>query len=196
MARAGRPPGPTSETEATVLTTALELLLTEGPGALSAQRVHQVSGVSRSTIYRHWPTPRDLLQALIRVSQEPDMPLTDDMQKNLHAAVDLLCDRIQKKPVAQFLRALGSLSDPADGEEISNELQLEYVESLNAPFRQALHAGAVTSQSMHDLVAAIVSPLLIDAMLLGTSIEVSRARAHRQVKREMQHLEIDAITTT
>lgn len=99
----GRPPGPTPETEAAVLTAALELLLSEGVGALSAKRVHQESGVSRSTVYRHWPTQRHLLRASVGVSAEPPVPSAGDLAQDLHAAVDVLCDRIRDKPAHRSL---------------------------------------------------------------------------------------------
>lgn len=189
MTGAGRPPGPTPETEATVLTSALELLLTEGLTSLSAQRVHQASGVSRSTVYRHWPTPRHLLKALVEVSGDPELPLAGDLAEDLHTAVDVLCDRIRDRPVAQFLRALAGFAGPDEAHEAHDELQLRYIEGLNAPFRRAFEAAGVSLQTMHDAVAALVSPILIDAMLLATPPERTRARAHRQVELQIDILD-------
>lgn len=164
-----RPAGPTADTEAVVLTAALELLLTEGAGALTPQRLHTVTGVSRSTVYRHWPTAHDVLEALIAVAPPKDQEPTGDPAADLHAAVDQLCNRLRDKPVAAFLQALVAAGEP--------DLRHRYVEDLLAPFRAAL--AGTTKADRDDAVAAIVSPLLLDALLLDKP--TARTRAHRTV---------------
>jgi AcrR family transcriptional regulator len=164
-----RPAGPTPETEAVVLTAALDLLLTEGAGALTPQRLHAATGVSRSTVYRHWPTPHDVVEALIDVAPPKQEAVTGDVATDLHAAVDQLCNRLRDKPVAAFLQALVTAGEP--------ELRHRYVEDLMAPFHRAM-AGVAKGQR-EDAVAAIVSPLLLDALLLDRP--TARTRAHRTV---------------
>jgi AcrR family transcriptional regulator len=44
-----------------MLVAARELLVGEGPGAVTHQRVAQEAGVGRATVYRHWPRPEQLL---------------------------------------------------------------------------------------------------------------------------------------
>lgn len=176
MTRTGRPAGPAHDTTATVLTAALDLLLTEGAAALTAQRLHQATGVSRSTIYRHWPTPTDVLAALIDVAPTPRRPPTGDAARDLHAEVDALCNRLRDKPVAAFLQALAATAaaDPA-----AADLRQRYVEDLVAPFQAVLRDAGVSRTAADDAVAAIVSPLLVDALLLDRP--TARARAHRAV---------------
>lgn len=170
VTKTGRPAGPASDTTATVLTAALDLLLTEGAGALTAQRLHQVTGVSRSTIYRHWPTPDDVLAALIDVAPSPRREPSGDLAEDLHAEVDALCNRLRDKPVAAFLQALVG----ADA-----GLRHRYVEDLVAPVQAVLRDAGVPRTAADDAVAAIVSPLLVDALLLDRP--TARARAHRAV---------------
>ena len=152
-----------------MLTAALELLLTEGAGALTPQRLHAATKVSRSTVYRHWPTPHDVLESLIAVAPPRDLQTTGEPSVDLHAAVDQLCNRLRDKPVAAFLQALVAAGEP--------DLRHRYVEDLMAPFRDAL-AGTPRADR-DDAVAAIVSPLLLDALLLDRP--TARARAHRTV---------------
>ncbi len=168
--------GPAAETAVVVLTAALDLLLAEGGSALTAQRLHQVTGVSRSTIYRHWPTPTDVLAALIDVAPGAERTLTGDVVRDVHAEVDALCDRLRDKPVGAFLQALVAVaaSDPA-----AVALRQRYLDDLVAPFRHALKGAELTRQESEDAVAAIVSPLLVDALLLDRP--AARARAHRAV---------------
>ena len=152
-----------------MLTAALQLLLSEGAQALTPQRLHTVTGVSRSTVYRHWPTPHDVLESLIAVAPAAEAPLTGDLATDLHAAVDQLCNRLRDKPVGAFLQALVAAAEP--------DLRHRYVEDLMAPFQRAL-AGC-SRVDRDDAVAAIVSPLLLDALLLDKP--TARTRAHRTV---------------
>ncbi|WP_411104298.1 TetR/AcrR family transcriptional regulator [Streptomyces sp. cmx-4-9] len=178
MTQPGRPAGPTSDTEAVVLTAALDLLLTEGAAALSAQRLHSVTGVSRSTVYRHWPTPHAVLAALVRIAPRPSTVLTGGARADLHAVVDALCDRLRDKPVSGFLHAIVAAAtwDPAMG-----ELRRRYVDDLLEPLRSALAPLGLAESEREDAVSSIISPLLLDTLLLDRPPE--RARAHRTVDR-------------
>ncbi|MFD3326615.1 TetR/AcrR family transcriptional regulator [Streptomyces sp. NPDC058701] len=176
MTLPGRPAGPSSETEAVVLTAALELLLNEGVASLSAQRLHAATGVSRSTIYRHWPTPRDVLAALIRVAPHRPTSPGEEAGPDLHAEVDALCDRLRDKPVDGFLHAIVA---GAAWDATLADLRRQYVEDLMTPFRTALARTGLTDTMLEDAVSAIVSPLLLDALLLDRP--AARERAHRTV---------------
>jgi AcrR family transcriptional regulator len=154
-----------------VLTAALDLLLTEGPAALTAQRLYQVTGVSRTTVYRHWPTPAAVLAALIDVAPIPAGPPTGDLTKDLHTEVDRLCDRLRDRPVGAFLQALVVAS--------ATDLRHRYVSDLLAPFHEVLRAAGVPDDDREDAVAMIASPLLLDALLLDRT--AARDRAHRVV---------------
>ena len=177
MTRPGRPAGPTADTEELVLTAALELLLSEGATALTPQRLHAATGVSRSTVYRHWPTPHAVLEALIAVAPLAEPSPTGDLAADLHSAVDQLCNRLRDRPVAAFLQALVAATSTDPG---AAELRHRYVEDLLAPFHAALRAGGVSTRSERDdAIALVVSPLLVDALLLDRP--TARTRAHRTV---------------
>ncbi|MEV0459684.1 TetR/AcrR family transcriptional regulator [Catellatospora methionotrophica] len=171
MTRTGRPAGPATETATVVLTAALDLLLAEGAAALTPQRLHAATGVSRSTVYRHWPSPHDVLAALIDVAPLGPADRNGDLAHDLHAEVDLLCDRLRDRPVAALLQALTAAA--------AVELRHRYVGDLLAPFHDVLRAAGVTTAQREDAVAVIVSPLLVDALLLDRP--TARTRAHRAV---------------
>lgn len=171
MSRPGRPAGPTSDTATVVLTAALRLLLDEGSAALTAQRLFQVTGVSRTTVYRHWPTPAAVLAALIDVAPMPPGELSGDLASDLHAAVDGLCDRLRDRPVGAFLQALVVAA--------ATDLRHRYVSDLLAPFHDVLRAAGIDGDEREDGVAMIASPLLLDALLLDRT--AARDRAHRIV---------------
>ncbi|MFI6043824.1 TetR family transcriptional regulator [Nocardia sp. NPDC051321] len=175
MTKPGRPAGPAADTEAVVLTAALELLLAEGAAALTPQRLHTVTGVARTTIYRHWPTPREFLAALIAVApHEPARP-SGDPADDLHAEVDLLCDRLRDKPVAAFLRALVTAST---GDASYTSLRHRYVMDLLEPLRRAIRAlGVADRDRIEDAAMTVVAPLLVGVLLLDRRVD--RDRAHR-----------------
>ncbi|WP_019925581.1 TetR/AcrR family transcriptional regulator [Nocardia sp. BMG111209] len=186
MNRPGRPAGPAADTAEIVLTAALELILTEGAVALTPQRLHGITGVARTTIYRHWPTTRDFLAALIEVAPHPAADPTGDPVTDLHAEVDRLCDRLRDKPVAAFLRALitASATDPGCA-----DLRRRYVRDLLAPFHRGVRALGIEDESVvAETAKAVVSPLLIDVLLLD--LPVDRDRAHRTVAEALSHTTI------
>lgn len=183
MTRPGRPAGPAADTATVVLTAALDLLLAEGATALTPQRLHAHTGVSRSTVYRHWPTPRAVLEALIDVAPVSSGEPTGDLAHDLHTEVDVLCNRLRDRPVAAFLQALVTASA---GDPDVAALRHRYVEDLLAPFHAVLRAAGVSRTDREDAVAAIVSPLLLDALLLERP--TARTRAHRVVEQTVARL--------
>lgn len=178
MTGAGRPTGPAGGTTEVVLSAALQLLLAEGVTSLTAQRLHQLTGVSRSTIYRHWPTPTTVLSALIDVASAPFSEPTGDMVADTHRAVDEMCDRLRDKPVTAFLQALASAA-AVDPEAV--DLRHRYLRDLVTPVHRAMSAGGLPDALAQDAVPGIVAPLLVDAALLGRPVD--RERAHRTVDR-------------
>ncbi|MFI8293390.1 TetR/AcrR family transcriptional regulator [Streptomyces sp. NPDC085614] len=176
MTQPGRPAGPTDETQAAVLTAALHLLLTEGASALTAQRLHSATGVSRSTIYRHWPTPAAVLAALIEVAPPRSGSASGDARKDLHEEVDALCDRLRDKPVGAFLRAI--VAAAAWDADLA-ELRRRYVDDLLEPFRHALAPTGLSRGEREGAVSSIVAPLLLDGLLLDRL--PARDSAHRTV---------------
>lgn len=176
VSKIGRPAGPAADTVTSVLTAALEILLTEGGPALTPLRLHQATGVSRSTIYRHWSTPTEVLAAILDVAPLVPRVLSGDHAADLHAEVDDLCDRLRDRPVASVLQALVTM---AATDEAAVPLRQRYVDDLVAPFRAALEGADLPTERVDDAISAIVSPLLVDALLLDRPVQ--RARAHRAV---------------
>jgi AcrR family transcriptional regulator len=105
-------------TRAAVIEAASDLLVTDGPGAITHVNVAQVANVSRTTVYNHWPTREDLLRAAIdsvgRVTpDERDLvgPIRADLGTLCeHLVVDLIDD--QRAPmIANMMER--ALRDPS-----------------------------------------------------------------------------------
>lgn len=88
-------------TRAAVIEAASDLLVADGPGAITHANVAQVANVSRTTVYNHWPTREDLLRAAIeslgRVKPD-ERELVGPVRADLgalceHLVVDLIDDQ-------------------------------------------------------------------------------------------------------
>ena len=186
--RRGRPAGPAATTRVEVLTAALDLLVTEGVAALTVVRLHERSGVARSTIYRHWPTPDDVVDDLLEVAARTEQPQpTGDLAADLGAALDALVRRMRERPVAQFL---GALLSGAQDDDANAARRARYVEALLAGVTAAVRSArpSVPAAARDDVVALAAGPLLVHWLATGrpptrakarTGIDAALARAHR-----------------
>ncbi len=150
-----------------MLRAALELLLAEGVGALTAQRLHEASGVARSTIYRHWPSPDAVVDDLLDVAASADHPpLTGTVEHDLRAAMDALLWRLRHRPVAPFLAAL--MSGPQDDTALVAR-RTRYVETLLEPFHAALRQASPppSAARREELVSHIAGPVLLTWLAHG-----------------------------
>lgn len=150
----------------------------EGPSALTPVRIHQATGVARTTIYRHWPTPADIVDAIMgrAIARMELDELTGDLAGDLALAVGTLTFRFQNRPVAAFFRATLELDD-GTGSPSKSEV---YIAGLVEPVRDVI-AGAVSagqlSGDVDTLTSTLCGPLLLDHLLLNKPVveaEVAR----------------------
>ena len=97
-------------TSALVRDAVRDLFEREGAGALTHQRVAERAGVSRATVYRHWPRPVDLVVEALGVAEHPllhpcdGQPLREWLRRELvRAAADFA-----RPVVQQFIAAIVS----------------------------------------------------------------------------------------
>lgn len=172
-ARRGRPPGPTPETMDLVLQTAFRLLVTEGPAGLTPVRIHQETGVARTTVYRHWPTPAHIVDAIMvkAIARHELDRLSGVTVDDLPVAVATLTDRFQHRPVAAFYRATLEVGDPDEHPTRSER----YIAGLIAPVADVVADGVATGQLLGDpdgLTSTLCGPLLLDHLLLGRPVDL------------------------
>ena len=175
--RPGRPAGPSAATTETVLRGALDLLLNEGSAALTPQRLHEVTGVARSTVYRHWPDADALVDALLDVAEQTEAPQpTGDVTTDIDAALDHLLWRLRNRPVSSFL---GSLMAGPVGDKRVAERRNRYIAGLLQPLRAALRQvePPLGAAQMEDAVNLIAGPVLAYWLAHGRAPERVRARS-------------------
>ncbi|MEM9039849.1 MAG: TetR/AcrR family transcriptional regulator [Actinomycetota bacterium] len=171
--------GPRQATLEVVLTTAFRLLIDEGAHAITAQRIHQETGVARTTIYRHWPEPADLIRTMFdRAVAGRGIPaFTGDLRADLQIAVDSLVQRFNRRPV----RALfGALVEHGRRDSDAGDIAADYVRGLLTPVRQAVDAGIERGElvdgDVDGMVDELSATLFMRHVLLGQQVDDDDAR--------------------
>lgn len=156
-----------TRTRAAVLDAARSVLLTEGLTAVTPTRVAEVSGVARRTLYRHWPSPDDLLHDALAGASFPTYARTGDLAADLHAHLVQLRAALTQGPLAYILHALGERAavDPA-----LERLRARLVASGCAPLRDLLAAHGADGPLVDELMLDLEGPLFSAALVHGTPV--------------------------
>jgi AcrR family transcriptional regulator len=157
-------------TRRAVLDAVAMLIVEEGAGWVTHQRVAEVSGVGRATLYRHWPTPADLLYDALKESEQPllrprDEPLMAWLRSELHRVPSELA-----APTAiQFLAVLiGRADHDPNAAELRRRLIDQDVMNLAIMVVRAEARGEIVGNpDPHDLYSKLLGPLLIRAVVEG-----------------------------
>ncbi|MGW5452483.1 TetR/AcrR family transcriptional regulator [Nocardia sp. NPDC003979] len=108
-----RPPDPRAErTRSSALASARELLVEQGLAGLTHGAVAARSGVSRATLYRHWPEPADLVCDAVAwhieaVRPEPTGDLRADLLAVLSATRAMLHEPVMEQAMRVIIERAG-----------------------------------------------------------------------------------------
>ncbi|MEU6610429.1 TetR-like C-terminal domain-containing protein [Streptomyces shenzhenensis] len=122
-ARPGRGRRPAEEVRTRVLAATSTLLFDEGLRSVTFDRVANVSGSSKTTLYKWWPTPGALAADAYFASSRERLEFPDsgdirrDIRSQLRAFVRLLTDGRAGSVIAELIGA--AQSDPALSEALS-----------------------------------------------------------------------------
>ncbi|HEY8524585.1 MAG TPA: TetR/AcrR family transcriptional regulator [Acidimicrobiales bacterium] len=155
-------------TRATVLDAVRRLLRSEGPGAVTFGRVSRETGVSRTTLYRHWSSPSDLVaDAWSQVVPPNTVAHTPDLRADL---VDLFLGVRDVVESATMRRSLPSLLAAAQGDPVIARLHADFVRSRRQPIvdrlEKARRAGDIAPHADPDLLVDLLSGPLFYRQLL------------------------------
>lgn len=85
-----------AQTRELVLKAARDLLLSEGQDSVTPTRLTEITGISRSTIYRHWNDPGEIIfEATATDSQRAPFTPQGDVRKDLTAYLKALRDMLE-----------------------------------------------------------------------------------------------------
>ncbi|MGQ7297532.1 TetR/AcrR family transcriptional regulator [Quadrisphaera sp. KR29] len=165
---------------AAVVAGAAELLLEDGPGAVTVDAVVQRTGVARSTIYRHFPTSTDVLRAAVDAVLPVGAPVEplgapgraptaeqarEALGRRLHATADQLATGAWVRALPALLELLAR--DPSL-EEHRAQVVARHREPLEEQLRAVRDAGLLPADADLAVVAArLLGPLFYRRLVSG-----------------------------
>ncbi len=156
-----------TRTRTAVLDAARAVLLADGLAAVTPTRVAEVSGVARRTIYRHWPSPDDLLHDALAGASFPTYERTGDLATDLHAHLEQLRAALTHGPLAYILHALG---ERAAIEPTLASLRARLVDSGCAPLRDLLAEHGASVPLIDELVLDLEGPVFSAVLVHGVPV--------------------------
>lgn len=151
MTRRGRGRRPAAEVRAEVLTAAGELLLGEGMGAFTMERVAARSGASKMTLYKWWPSKGALaLDGYFHaVEQTLEFPDTGDVEVDLRRQLARFIDLVTTTSAGRVIAELIGLA------QTDADLAAAFHERYERPRRElaceVVHAGQRRGQLRSDI---------------------------------------------
>jgi AcrR family transcriptional regulator len=148
--------------KAAVLAQTYELLSAGGIGGVSIDEVSRRSGVSKTTIYRHWPSRAALLvEACSTIGSAPPVPDTGSFGGDLVALTEALAEQLRS---ARWAAVLPSIVDAAEREPDLAGLHADLHARLMAPFgvvteRARTRGELAADRGPADVTAAVAGPL-------------------------------------
>jgi AcrR family transcriptional regulator len=167
-------------TVAKVLAAAHRLLETEGLGSVTFGRVSRETGVSRTTLYRHWSSPSALIsEAWGRVAPSNQVSHTDDLQDDLVAVFRAVRDVVESSTMR---RSLPALLVAAQRDPIISSLHARFVQDRRQPIVERLRAAVADGQIRADadpelLVDLLSGPIFYRQLLRRTRTSDDDVRA-------------------
>ena len=157
-----------------VVDAATGLLIEEGHHAVTPHQVSKVTGIARSTIYRHWPDPISLLMDAIDSVLAPDRTVSTvgDLRADLTTTLESLRLRLNRRP---FRAIFAALLDHATRSKELIPAQRRFVTGVTAPLRsivaEAVDDGRLDPAiKLQALVAQLAGPLFHQHVMLQARI--------------------------
>ncbi len=158
--RHGRGRRPAAEVREEILQAAAELLFDEGMAGFTIEKVAKLSGASKVTIYKWWPSKGALALDgyFSRVEPELTFPDTGDIEADLRAQLHSFLRVIRDSPAG---RVIGELIGQAQSDP---ELKAAYLERYSAPRRALAVAAMEIAMGRGQLSAGLDPETVVDQL--------------------------------
>ena len=139
-----KPDKRTERSKAVVLAETYRQLSQSGLANVSIDEISRVSGVSKTTIYRHWPSRSALLiDACSRLGGTADVPDTGSLRGDLHALLSGLAEQLQ---TASWSAVVPSIVDAAERDSDVLAMQIGWHKGLMEPFGAVVERAKVRGE--------------------------------------------------
>ena len=174
-----RPGGRTARVRAAVLQAAGDALAEHGLARLDLADVARRANVGRTTVYRRWGTPTNLVADLLVDMAEQSLPrtdtgsLVDDLKANARLVRRTLIDPRQGELFKAVIAA--ATWDPPTAEAL-HRFYATRIEEWAPCVRQAVERGEVPAGTdAHEVVRAVSAPLYYRFLVSGDPLDTSVA---------------------
>ncbi len=163
--RPSRPGGRSARVRELVLQTTLELLVSEGLGALSIELIAQRSGVHKTTLYRRWGDCGNLIKDAIGQLENAQAPIpnTGSLRGDLEMLARTYADHMAQPQSVAIARLIAAQqgTDSQFGQWIK-----EYWQSRTDMYREILSRAVDRDELRHSGEITITIELLIAPILM------------------------------
>jgi AcrR family transcriptional regulator len=148
--------------KAKVLAETYRQLVNSGIAGVSVDEIAQNCGVSKTTIYRHWPSRSALLiDACSSLGSAPEVPDTGTLQGDVRVLLTQLADQLQ---TANWSSVYPSIIDAAERDSDIAGMQAALHKAFMTPFEAVVERAKAkreipSRRSTSDLIPALVGPL-------------------------------------
>jgi AcrR family transcriptional regulator len=156
-----------------VLEAARKLLVEEGPDAVTALRVSEITGIARTTIYRHWPERETLLRDTLAVEDaDTHVELSGDTRSDLISMLSHMADRISRRRGARFMAVAIERSGHAGRAGLPHrEMFRERMKPLRRIIEHGTSSGTIAAGcDVDDAVARLAGPVFFQAVLMRRKV--------------------------
>jgi AcrR family transcriptional regulator len=156
----GRGRRPAAEVREQILDAAADLLFDEGMAGFTIEKVAKLSGASKMTIYKWWPSKGALaLDGYFhRVDPQLEFPDTGNIEADLRAQLHTFLRVIRDSPAG---RAIGELIGQAQSDP---DLKASYLDRYSSPRRAKAVAVMEMAKSRGQLRASLDPETVVDQL--------------------------------
>ena len=170
-------------TRSAALDAALDILQKEGVFAVTHAAVNKATGISRSTLYRHWPETRRFLIDTFKHASGPTKlepaangPLRADLKWHLIHLVNALNESPWGKVAAQIIAAAAT---DKEAQLLINELMGERFAFVENTFIAAQARNEIASDApIRQLIELMISVPYFRKLILGAPLDEDWIESH------------------
>jgi AcrR family transcriptional regulator len=174
--------GPAVETRRRVILATVELIEKIGYRSVTIDAVARASGISKSTIYRHWPSRKTLVLEAFTSSTDESTEVADtgDAIADLRTYLLKLAFRLNVRGAGPIMTGL--ISDAINDQEFAATFRVKVIEARRHAFLQILlrgqHRGQIrTDVDLRSVVDALYGSIHHRLLMTGEPIDAPFASA-------------------